>query len=357
MAPGLLLFKRGDELLGLFDAPVLRKERDEIRERGDGLVRRALIVFGFFRLFVIGHPGAIDGVAGNRGPVKVTVRRHVIGPDGLGIFPFAFARRANPQLGVRGQFAEGPAAHNFLEHASGLIHGTQKGNVSPQLEPLPTQIAQGDGILALEGFVVVGRLGIFFQQLLILFEGLFVLFAGFVAPSDQVLGRRCVIRHGPLAHDAASGFGGHAVVSLIEGGLRHLQLILGAVPSPFTFAAHWLIRPAFPRPKDERGGGRKGQRQQAEAHQDRQQGPTFHADTVVASFFQVKKPAGMRLHGVIRRYWGSKSFTSARSSFNSFTVASIFPRLNSLSGTPCTISQCCPSLRTGNEQMRPFSIS
>src|SRR6266852_44650 len=41
-------------------------------------------------------------------------------------------------------------------------------------------------------------------------------------------------------------------------------------------------------------------------------------------------------------YLGSNSLTSAFSSFNSFTVASIFPRLNSLIGSPCTISKLPP---------------
>ena len=56
------------------------------------------------------------------------------------------------------------------------------------------------------------------------------------------------------------------------------------------------------------------------------------------------------------RYFGSKSLTSDFSSFNSFTLASILARLNSLTGTPCTISNFWPSLRTGNEQIKPFSI-
>ena len=46
-------------------------------------------------------------------------------------------------------------------------------------------------------------------------------------------------------------------------------------------------------------------------------------------------------------YAGSKSATSARSSFNSFSVAAILALLKSLSGTPWTISKSLPLLRMG----------
>src|SRR5436190_4672384 len=52
---------------------------------------------------------------------------------------------------------------------------------------------------------------------------------------------------------------------------------------------------------------------------------------------------------------GKSSATSERSSFNSFTVASIFERLNSFTGRPSTISSFCPLLRIGNDEINPFS--
>src|SRR5580658_9634140 len=61
------------------------------------------------------------------------------------------------------------------------------------------------------------------------------------------------------------------------------------------------------------------------------------------------------LNRLVAFYFGSKSDTIARSSFNSFTVALIFPRLNSLTGTPGTISSFLPLLLTGNELISPFS--
>ncbi len=50
-------------------------------------------------------------------------------------------------------------------------------------------------------------------------------------------------------------------------------------------------------------------------------------------------------HALLQR--GSKSATSAFSSFNSVSVAAIFARLKSFSGTPWTISQVTPLVRMG----------
>ncbi len=51
------------------------------------------------------------------------------------------------------------------------------------------------------------------------------------------------------------------------------------------------------------------------------------------------------------------SLTSDFSSFNSATDASIFARLKSFIGTPCTISHFPPRTRTGNDEINPFSTS
>src|SRR5437660_12109476 len=51
----------------------------------------------------------------------------------------------------------------------------------------------------------------------------------------------------------------------------------------------------------------------------------------------------------------NNSWTSDCSSFNSFTLASIFPRLNSLIGTFCTTCALPFLTCTGNEQIKPFS--
>lgn len=55
-----------------------------------------------------------------------------------------------------------------------------------------------------------------------------------------------------------------------------------------------------------------------------------------------------------RRY-EINSLTSDFSSFNSATEASIFVRLKSLIGNPCTISHFPPRTRTGNDEINPFS--
>src|SRR4026207_946644 len=51
----------------------------------------------------------------------------------------------------------------------------------------------------------------------------------------------------------------------------------------------------------------------------------------------------------------SNSWRSDFSSFNSFTLASIFPRLNPLIGTFCTTCALPFFTCTGNEQIKPFS--
>ena len=56
-------------------------------------------------------------------------------------------------------------------------------------------------------------------------------------------------------------------------------------------------------------------------------------------------------------YFKSPSSTAmAFSPFNSSTLAVILARLKSLSSSPGTICRVRPSLRTGKEQIRPFSI-
>ena len=51
----------------------------------------------------------------------------------------------------------------------------------------------------------------------------------------------------------------------------------------------------------------------------------------------------------------NNSLTSDFSSFSSATDASIFARLKSFIGTPCTISHFPPRTRTGNDEINPFS--
>ena len=53
----------------------------------------------------------------------------------------------------------------------------------------------------------------------------------------------------------------------------------------------------------------------------------------------------------------SNSLTSDFSSFNSAIDASIFARLKSFIGRPCTISRLPPRIRTGNDEINPFSTS
>ena len=67
---------------------------------------------------------------------------------------------------------------------------------------------------------------------------------------------------------------------------------------------------------------------------------------------QVAKPSEQERPSQTRY---NKSPTNDFSSFNSATDASIFARLNSLSGSLCTISHFPPRTRTGNDEIKPFS--
>ncbi len=66
-------------------------------------------------------------------------------------------------------------------------------------------------------------------------------------------------------------------------------------------------------------------------------------------------PADTPLPNAGGRRYEINSLTSDFSSFNSATDASIFVRLKSLIGNPCTISHFPPRTRTGNDEINPFS--
>lgn len=56
------------------------------------------------------------------------------------------------------------------------------------------------------------------------------------------------------------------------------------------------------------------------------------------------------------RSYFNKSRTRSRSSFSSLSVASILPRLKSLTASPFTMSSFWPLLRTGKELIKPASV-
>ena len=65
---------------------------------------------------------------------------------------------------------------------------------------------------------VIGGLGIFFEQLLIRFEGAFILAADLVTTRENIFRLRRGIGQRPIEHDAVGGFFGEAVIRLVEGG-------------------------------------------------------------------------------------------------------------------------------------------
>src|SRR5262249_4588520 len=126
-------------------------------------------------------------------------------------------------------------------------HGREKRDNAPQLEPFSSQEFVGDLELASQNFVVVGGLGVLLKQLLIFSKGLFILAKRFQAATGQILSLRRVIGKRPHADDAPRGFEREAVSLFVEGGLRDVQLILGASHLPFAFAPDRLVGPAFAR--------------------------------------------------------------------------------------------------------------
>ncbi len=93
------------------------------------------------------------------------------------------------------------------------------------------------------------------------------------------------------------------------------------------------------------------------AHDD----ATFNASAISsrksAYALYCRRPNTMRTTWRCRECYEINSPTRDFSSFNSATDVSIFARLKSLIGTPCTISHFPPCTRTGNDEINPLSTS
>jgi hypothetical protein len=76
----------------------------------------------------------------------------------------------------------------------------------------------------------------------------------------------------------------------------------------------------------------------------------------LASCFAFRCSASLNMTGLFRGgFYEINSLTSDFSSFSSDIEASIFARLKSFIGSPCTISLLPPRTRTGNDEINPFS--
>src|ERR1700730_5783050 len=73
--------------------------------------------------------------------------------------------------------------------------------------------------------------------------------------------------------------------------------------------------------------------------------------------FHHRRPTIAELLRAGARCYEINSATRDFSSFNSATDASIFARLKSFIGRPCTISHFLPRTRTGKDEINPFSTS
>src|SRR5438093_13561605 len=107
-AASLLRFERLDQLLRLGHAAILRMEGHEIGEGGNGLGGDALVVFGGFGLFVVGHTGPVKPVNASR-LVVIAVSGFFVGLGGGRIIfnQSFFLRQTNVQLRLRSNVAIG----------------------------------------------------------------------------------------------------------------------------------------------------------------------------------------------------------------------------------------------------------
>src|SRR5262249_28532453 len=113
-------------------------------------------------------------------------------------------------------------------------------------EPFSVIIFVGDIVLALNDLVVIGKFGMFFENLLVFVESFFVVALSLQTAASQILSLGSVIGQRPDAGDTTSSFEREAVIFFVKGGLSDVELILGACTGPFTFA-DGLVRPAFAR--------------------------------------------------------------------------------------------------------------
>src|ERR1051325_10310578 len=229
-APGLLGLEGLDDGLGLGHARVVRVKRDEIREGGNGLGGDALVVFGLFRLFVVGLADFEESVGADL-VFAVTIGGALVGLGRFGVFgeQLVLVGRTDVHLGVGCDLAVGAILDDLVVHLDGLVHGREKRDAIPDLEPLALEEAGGDDVLAGDDVIEVSDFRIFLQEILVGLEGAFVLALGVVTASHDILRlRRVVVGEGPDLERALSSLEGEAVILFVERLLGHFQLILGA---------------------------------------------------------------------------------------------------------------------------------
>src|SRR6185503_2376629 len=219
-------------------------ERDEIGIGGDGLTGETLVVLGLLGLLVIGLADAEESV-GAFGAVGVFVGGALKGTSGFGQIgeELLLVGQADVDLCLRGNFAVRTVLDDLLVHLDRLFHGGKPRHGIEELEPLPGQITVRNGHLPQDYFLVVGRLGIFFDEFLVGIEGFLVVVGRFVASAQEVLGLGSIIGKWPDMDGAAGRVHGGRIVLFVEGLLGDLQLVLGPATGPRTAPASLFVAP------------------------------------------------------------------------------------------------------------------
>ena len=189
----------------------------------------------------------------------ITIGGAFVGFDGERVVLLFLAGGTDVHQRLRTGLVEGAVLGDLLEEPRGLVHRREERDVAPELEPLPAKEADRDVLLAMEDLVVVRQLRIAEQRALVFLEGPLVHLALLIAASDEVLRGAGMVGERPDLHHAAGGLEGELDLLLVEGFLRHLELVLGAFADPFgAFAADGLISPTLTGTIDHRSGAARG---------------------------------------------------------------------------------------------------
>ena len=185
-------------------------------------------------------------------------------------------RLADVDLRLRCDLAVGAVLDDLFVELDGLVHRGEERNGVEELEPLSGEEAVRNRHLPQQDFVVIRHLGVALDQLLVGFEGRFILAPGFMAAPHEVLRLRREIGELPDVHRPPRGLHGQAVVLLVEGFLRHFELILRARARPLAALAEFFVAPAFARREHQRRRTARRERHEADGGQHQGKETTIH---------------------------------------------------------------------------------
>ena len=113
-----------DDLTGFFHTNVVREHDGEVVEAVDGLLSRALIIFGGEGLFVPGHGFAEHPFGGVEFVVGVFFDEFFVGVGGEHVVFLFFAGDADAELGKGSDGTLGSIGDDLDVHFGGFVHGS-----------------------------------------------------------------------------------------------------------------------------------------------------------------------------------------------------------------------------------------